>query len=137
MQKRSSEGCRSCGGSSRPRNVLVVQSRSDLNLLKTWSRRYDDIQLRFGDLSEPERSRLEDAIRGEYFQCGCVAARRATIFTLGTAIVVFIFAREAIWNASWAELATAVFACLFVPLATMLFSIAAARRRLWHLLRVT
>jgi hypothetical protein len=127
--------CRSCGSSAaRVRQVLLVQSRSDLALLKTWGRHYDSVQLRIANLPEAERFLLEEAIAGNYFACGCIPTRWAVIGVLALVIPALVVSRDRIVGASWEVMLIATLSAILIPLATMLASIARARVRLWRLL---
>jgi hypothetical protein len=71
------------------RRVFLVQSRSDLAQLKTWTRRYDAIQVHISGLSRAERSGLEETIAADYFACGCTPARWALLVMIAFLAVAF------------------------------------------------
>jgi hypothetical protein len=130
-----SVGCRTCPGSGvRSERVLVLRSLPDLALLKTWNRKYDDVVVQIGGISEAVRSNLEETIQRDYFACGCLPARWAGISVMTLMLLTCLLLWDQLTSVSWEALVLGALLVLLGPLTAALISIAVSRLRLWRTL---
>jgi len=124
-------GCRTCGGGANSRRkVLLVQSAEDLQLLRGWRRRFDDVRIRIAGMPDVYRRQAEGDIISDYSACGCVAARWTALACFSVLLLFFLIARDQLIEMPGVVLFIFLLVAILIPLAAMLLSIILARLRL-------